>query len=284
MVRPFGVTVDAAQRIFVADPSQRAVLVCDRKTGSAARWTGNARYPLGGPVAVALDQDGRLFVADGYRAQVVVFDPAGNPVAAFGNGVLKRPAGIAVDAQRGRVYVGDVRLHQVLSFDLHTFAVDRTIGGDASKAKPDPAHFFSPANLAVNSQGHLYVSDMRNCQIQVFDADGVFLRRFATTCSQRGAYGRPYAIAIDRADRIYVAAPEDASLQLFEPDGKPLRLVAGPGTRPPQPPVRTGIAVDRDNRIYVVEQRPGEGRVLIFAQARDKRTKPPQTAGDRGNP
>ena len=271
LTKPFGITVDAAGRIFVADPGQRGVLVYDRDKGTATRWNGNARIALSGPVGVAIDQGGRLFVADGYRSQVVVFETSGQPVATFGGDVLKRPQGIAVDSQRGRVYVADTRLHQVLVFDATTFKLEKVIGGPPQAGSPGRQVFSSPSHLAVNSKGYLYVSDMWICRIQVFGPDGSFLQRVTTQCRGTTEYDRPHAIAIDRQDRVYVADPNDNSVQIFQPDGKPLEFAAGLKGQTGKTSVRTGIAIDRNDRIYLAEQLAGEGRVQVFARNRGRR-------------
>lgn len=270
LMKPFGVAVDNQGRIFVADPGQKGVLIYDRQGRNAARWSGTAQFPLQGPIAVAFDRDGRLFVCDAYQSQILVFDSGGNPVAAFGKGVLSRPGGIAVDSERGRIYVSDVRLHQILSFDLRSFAPSKPIGGPTEKDKAGPGRFAAPANLAVNSKGQLLVSDMWSCRIQLFGPDGAFVQEFATECPH-GAYGRPNGIAVDREDHVYVVDSDGGNLQIFEPDGRPLQYIAQLGPRTPETILRTGIAVDREDRIYISEQQNDQGRVQIFAQTRDKR-------------
>ena len=272
LAKPYGVAVDAASRIFVADAGRRGILVYDRQAGTAVRWTGSAKFPLAGPVAVAASRDGRVLAVDGFQGHVVVFDGGGTPVAVFGKVVLKRPEGIAIDERAGRVYVGDVRLHEVLAFDLRTF----------QPVKGPAAQFAAPASLAVNSKGQLLVGDGRNCRVQMFDAGGEPVGRFPTQCGQPGAPGRPHAIAVGPDDRIYVANPDDDSLQVFSPEGKPRQLVRSLGAAANAGGLRTGLAVDGEARVYVLEQRSGEGRLRIFAPAGDPRRTAAAPA-DRGS-
>lgn len=278
LVRPAGITVDDSERVYVADPMEGAVLVYDRKTGSATRWTGNTRFPLKGPVGVALDGRGRLFVTDGFQPQVVVFEPSGNPTAAFGNDILKRPGGIGIDPANGRIWVADTRQHQVLSFDPPEFRAGHAIGVAAGR-------FSSPSLLAVNSQGHLFVSDRLNCEMQIFDSRGAMVKRFEVQCNGKAESSRPNLVAVDRSDCVYVASPDDNSLQIFSPEGKPLQFLARLGPPAVRPYIPAGLAV-RGNRIYVVEQGEGTGRVQIYsftppARSRQDAQMPGRGAGRR---
>jgi DNA-binding beta-propeller fold protein YncE len=261
LTKPFGVAVDAGGRVFIADPGSRALAVWDREKGTATRWKGNAAHQLVGPVAVAADRDGRVFAVDGFQARIVVFGPDGVPVAEFGKDVLKRPEGIAIDSAAGRIYVGDVKLHRVLVFDLRTLKMDRAIGGNGG------LRFDSPALVAVNSKGQVLVSDGWNCSVHILDGTGALVRRFQTQCGKRGEFGRPNAIAVDSRDRIYVADPNSDSLQIFEPAGKPLQFVRNLNKQARAGAVRTGLAIDREDRIYIVDQSPGEGRLQIYSRS-----------------
>ena len=266
LTKPNSVAVDKAGRIFVADPTHRGILVFDRQAQTLVRWTGNNQYPLFGPAGIAFDGDGRLFVTDVYKADVVVFDTAGTPVAVFGKEVLKRPEGIAIDTQRARIYVGDMRLHQVASFDLRTFVPGQVIGPSESGDSPDASRLFAPGNIALDSKGQLYVSDASTCRVHVFAPGSALLRAFNTPCGRQAGPGRPIAISSD--DRVYVADAEDETIQRVEANGKAIVLAAPAVKAQSSRFVRTGLAVDGENRLYVAEQGPDQGRVQIFEQRR----------------
>ena len=63
------------------------------------------------PVAIAAGPDGALHIVDRF-GQVMVFDRAGTPVRAYGQGRLTQPVAVAVD-EFGRSYVLDKQLKQV---------------------------------------------------------------------------------------------------------------------------------------------------------------------------
>ncbi|HET8549794.1 MAG TPA: hypothetical protein VFL57_17415 [Bryobacteraceae bacterium] len=261
LVKPFGIAVDDARRMFVADPGQGAVLVYDRQARTAVRWTGNAKYPLLGPAGLAFGSAGRLFVSDSYRPRVVVFDKSGSAIASFGEDQLKRPGAVAVDANRGRVYVADVMLRQVLSFDERTFAKGKTLGEvrDAAGSRRSV-----PAGLGVNSRGQLYVVDRVNCRVQIYDPDGSGVSSFGTLCMEPGEFARPSSIAIDDEDHVYIADAELGSLQVLSADGRNVLFAASLGRGPGLSVLRTGIALDGDRRVYLAQQTPDGGSIQIF--------------------
>lgn len=264
--KPYGVAVDKAGRVLVADSAQRAVLVFDRDNKQTSQWRGSSQFPLSVPVGLALDAQGRLFVSDSSQGLVVVFSPQGAPVAAFGKGTLVRPGGMAVDATRHRLYVADAKLNQVLAFDTESLARVRTIGAEVTgKPKEFPGGTFSGAtNVAVDAQGRVYVTDTFNCRIQVFDADGAFLRSIGSQGTRPGSFIRPRGIAIDSEGHLYVADAAFNNFQVFTSEGKPLMFVGASGDQPGQFLLPAGMAVDSQDRIYVTEQRLEGGRLQIF--------------------
>jgi DNA-binding beta-propeller fold protein YncE len=277
--RPYGVAVDNTGRIFVADAVQRAVLVFSRENKQASQWRGSGQFPLSQPVGVAFDDQARLFVSDSYQGLVVVFSPQGTPVAAFGKGVLARPGGMAVDITRHRIYVTDAKLNRVFVFDTSSFAQVRTIGAEtAGTGKEFPGGVFSGvSNVAVDAEGRVYVTDTFNCRIQVFDADGAFLRSLGSQGTRPGSFIRPKGIAIDREGHLYVADAAFNNFQVLNPDGKPLMFVGAAGEQPGQFVLPTGMAIDSQDRIYVTEQGLDGGRLQIFQYL--AQTQAPRSAG-----
>ncbi len=60
-----------------------------------------------------------------------------------------------------------------------------------------PGEFNVPHNIAMDSQGRVFVSDVGNSRIQIFDQDGKFL-------DQWKQFGKPNGIFIDKNDVLYV--------------------------------------------------------------------------------
>jgi len=267
--KPYGVAVDQRNRIYIADPAQRSVLVFDREARVATAWKGNAQFPLFLPTSLAFDQHGRLLVSDSFAGQVVVFDPAGKPVAALGKGIFMRPAGLVVNPRRRRLYAADIKQNQVLVFNIEDFKLHSRIGGKSTAGAFEPGTFSGPTNLALDSRERLYVTDTWNCRVQVFDAEGRFVRTFGEQGIRPGKFVRPKGIAVDSEDHIYVVDAEFNNFQIFTPEGQPLLFVGSMGDQPGQFLLPAGLAIDREDRIYVTEQRLSGGRLQIFQYLRE---------------
>jgi DNA-binding beta-propeller fold protein YncE len=260
MRQPYGVAVDNDGRIYVADTVRREILIFDRGNNSINTWTGNRNITLTMPIALALDRDSRLFVSDSKGAQVVMFSPEGKPLASL-KGVLKRPVGLAVDNRLGRLYVGDLELYAILVYDLETLKLIKQIGGK----KDDSGLLVSaPTNMAVGSDGNLYVSDTRLCRVTILNPEGQFIRSFGTLGDSPGSFARPKGIALDSEGHVYVVDAAFGNIQIFTPEGQLLLAVGRGGDRLGEMLLPAGIAIDKDDRIYVTEQWPGRGRLQIF--------------------
>src|ERR1043165_2347250 len=63
-----------------------------------------------------------------------------------------------------------------------------------------PGQFHYPRGIALNREGHVYVTDEQNGRIQVFDENGVFLFQFGAETSS-GVFG-PWAIAVGPDENV----------------------------------------------------------------------------------
>jgi peptidylamidoglycolate lyase len=113
---PHGLAVDSSSRVYVADRNNARIQVFGVKGQFLAQWRGPE---LGRPYAIALQKDGRAFIADGGdqpaappdRSGVAIVDQDGKVLQRFGrygnyDGQFQLGHDIAV-GQHGTVYVVD---------------------------------------------------------------------------------------------------------------------------------------------------------------------------------
>lgn len=96
--------------------------------------------------------DGRIYVADTGNWRVLVYDPAEDTTTVIGEGVLMAPSGIFV-TDEGLIYVADGMGNAVYVFDRQGQLVSK-IGRPPQLSQES---VFEPRNVAVSSQGFLYV-------------------------------------------------------------------------------------------------------------------------------
>ena len=116
---PFGVTVDSAGNVYVADGGNNRI---DRfhPANIAGTFTSFGSGKVYGPWGVALDRAGNVYVASTDIGQIDSFNPAdfAGTFASFGsagsgNGQFYNPVGVTVDGA-GNVYVADTNNNQIV--------------------------------------------------------------------------------------------------------------------------------------------------------------------------
>jgi DNA-binding beta-propeller fold protein YncE len=155
--------------------------------GGQGSGPGQFQSPLG--VAVQ-PSSGNVFVVDSGNARVEKFTPDGSFLAAFGQGRLSSPRGIAIDTM-GKVYVGDAGTNTVVKFDANGNFVSTIDGSSAPQG-----HFQSLAGVAVDQANNLWVADASTSNVIEFDSKGKFVRQW------NDKNGNPSAIAVDSNNQI----------------------------------------------------------------------------------
>ena len=178
------------------------------------------------------------------------------------DGEFKSPQGVAVDAE-GNVFVADADMQRIQKFAYnpvtghyeHELTWGSGGGGDGQ--------FASLGGIAVDSSGNVYVADEWNHRIQVFDNDGVFIRKWGIGNLSDGGFDRPWGVAVDSDGKVYVADTYHDRIQKFENDGTFLTKWGTEGDDDGEFNGPTGIAVDEDGYVYIADQ--GNSRMQKFS-------------------
>jgi NHL repeat len=273
--RPFSVAVDGSGHVFIADQIYNVIRqftvggtistvagmpgITGGFGGDGGAATGAA---FSGPAGIAVDASGRVFVADAGNRRIRMFTPGGTISTVAGGGSsagndglgdggpavsanLAYPQGVAVDAS-GNVFVADTYDHLV-----REFAVGGTIsvvagtpnrsgyGGDGGAATS--ALLSSPAAVAVDGAGHVYVADNGSHVIREFTVGGT-ISTVAGTPQKPGYSGDggpataallhgPSGVSVGGAGNLYIADTENGVIRLVAPGGV-ITTMAGGGSNP----------------------------------------------------
>ena len=202
MQEPTHMAVDADGDILVADRDNHRV----RRIGVDGVITtvaGNGEAPFsggGGPAieasffaaGLAVDDEGRLYIADPSNHRVLRVGPDGTIATIAGTGeagsegdggpateaALMMPESLLLD-QEGNLYIGDPGANRIrrVSPDgmMTTFAGTGDEGYDGDGGPATAATFGlygEPASLAIDASGNIYIGDSGNHVIRVVDPSG----------------------------------------------------------------------------------------------------------------
>jgi DNA-binding beta-propeller fold protein YncE len=242
--KPYGVGIYDG-KIYVCDTNQTVIVLDLRKKtyGPLAESLKGAGKLLQ-PVNISIDQDGTKYVADPVRGQVVVYDKDDAYVKAYGIPGQWRP----VDAIpfEDRLYVADISTGLIKVFDKSSGEMVKTIG---DKGEPSQ-RLDRPTNLAFDSQGYLYVTDIGRFQVVKFDRDGHFKSTIGKAGDNWGHFARPKGIAIDKSGLVYVVDSAFNNVQVFNNSGRLLLFFGEGGTDPGQFTLPAQVVIDYNNIQY----------------------------------
>jgi DNA-binding beta-propeller fold protein YncE len=270
LMKPYGVVIDSKGRIYAADTYVSAVFIFDPATNKLTLIRNGLEARFKTIIGLAIDDNDRLFVSDADLHNVCAFDAAGKVEKCFGDDALTRPSGMAIDTENRFLYVVDVEKQQVAVFDADNFKFLRYVGGPPKKVNDDsPGTFTKPSNVAVDSDGNVYVADTFNNRIQIFDADGQFISMFGKNGDGLGEFIRPKGVGVDRDGHIWVADAMQNRVQIFDREGHVVGYFGSAGTLPGQFGLATGLYVDnKTNKVVVADQM--KGRVQLFQYTTDQ--------------
>jgi sugar lactone lactonase YvrE len=204
---PAAITRDGLGNLFVADLSINTI----RQITPAGVMS-----TLAGSANVAGNQDGTGSAALFNQPQALVADSAGNIyVADTGNAAIRRitPAGVVTTSAGSSAYRGS----------------QNGVGAAAS--------FNSPAGIAIDSLGNLYVADAYNATIRKI-APGGSVTTLAGSSTSRGdadgtgsaaLFNFPNGIASDASGNLYVADTYNDTIRKITPAGTVTTLAGSAG-------------------------------------------------------
>jgi len=130
--------------------------------------------------------------------------------------------------------------------------------------------FSYPGEVAVASNGDVYVTDTGNDRVQEFGPEGKYIRQWGSAGTGNGQFNDPKGIAVATNGDVYVVDAENERVQEFSSEGKYIRQWGSVGSGNGQFGVKSvwgwegpdGIAVAPNGDVYVTDE--GNHRVEEF--------------------
>jgi len=278
---PYGIAVDSKGNAYVADGKVGAIFIFNTETKELQMIKHGVQAHFGDIIGLAMDDSDRLFVSDTKLHRILVFDKDHKVEGSITEGGLIDPGGMVVDNENRFLYVADAGLDQVLVYDADKLNLIRKMGTAGKKhTLTENGQFSVPTNVALDADNNLYVTDMYNNRVEVFDADGNFVRAWGKQGDRPGTFSRPKGIAIDSDGHVWVADAVQDILQCYTADGRFLMWMGGHGLFPGQFRALTGLYIDKNNRMFTSEQYPGRVQMFRYFTDDDARAQIKQRAAD----
>ena len=207
-----------------------------------------------------------LAVCENWNHRVQILDPVsgesvrvicGNSEGSAAN-QLGYPWGVAVDRQ-SRLFAAEFDNHRVQVFDADSGELLHTLG-ESGVAGSDEKHFNSPFGVAVDEAGNIFVCDMGNKRVCVFDASLGFVRSFG-----QNVLKNPQQVCFNSRSQVLVSDGTLQQVLIFDQDGKVQHRIGTECKRGADNAHFNGpckIAIDQQDRLFVADCR--NHRVQVF--------------------
>lgn len=298
---PYGVTVDAAGNLYISDyNNSRVRKVSPTGTITTVAGNGTAGYTgddgpatsaeIHGPLGLAVDAAGNLYIADSVNSVIRKVNPSGIITTVAGNGTppgfsgdggaatsaeLNQPYDVTADAA-GDLYIADTYNYRVRRVDattgvITTVAGNGTQGNTGDGGQATAAELGGPIGLAMDSAGNLYIADHVSSVVRKVTAAGIISTVAGTgTAGYNGddvpatsaELNQPSGIVLDSAGDLYIADTFNNRIRMVGASGI-ITTIAGNGTAnysgdgglatgaELNPP--SGIALDNPGNLYLTD-------------------------------
>lgn len=146
-------------------------------------------------------------------------------------GTLNQPFDVCLNS-KGDIYITDTRRFRIDCFDpsgKHKFSFGERTPRD-QRDDPPEGTFESPMPMFIDAQDQVWVGDNTNNDIQVFTAEGKFIRRIRVATGGEGREGfRPNGLAVLDDGRIVASDGGKHQLLILDQEGKILFKTAHGG-------------------------------------------------------
>ena len=279
LTKPRGIAA-YRQNIYVSDTINETVYRINLVTKKFEALKGDAgSVKLKKPVELTVDEEGKLYVVDSSRKEILVYTAEGDFLRIMGKSLDMKPVAVAVDRQY--LYVLDIAHNSIKILDKNRGDLINEIGTGTSEVSA----LALPVGITLDKEGLIYTTNVGSGKVLKFDRDGHNLLSFGKIGDGFGMFTRPKGIAVSDDGIMYIVDAGFQHVQLYSPEGKLLMFLGNPGLPRGSLNLPAGIFITRDNieyfrqyadptfeidyLIYVVSQQ-GDDKINIYGFGHQK--------------
>jgi sugar lactone lactonase YvrE len=232
---PFGVAVDGAGNLFIADTGNGAIKEWHAATGTVTTLVSG----LSGPTGVAVDGVGNVFITDTGNDAVKEWNAATGTVTTLVSSGLSGPTGVAVDGA-GDVFIADESNSALKKWHAATGTVSTLFFG-----------LIVPAGVAVDGAGKVFITDIRSNALWEWHAATGGVSNLISS-----GLNDLFGVAVDAAGNVFIADGGNHAVQEWHAaTGTVSTLVSGLN-------LPRGVAVDAAGNVFIADARNNAIQVL----------------------
>jgi DNA-binding beta-propeller fold protein YncE len=243
IMKPYGVTVKNG-KIYICDTGLSGLEILDLEKNTFDYFVPKGKGQLKMPLNCFVDEEENLYVADGERAQVVVFDKSGKYIDCFGEKEKFKPTDVFI--KDNKVWVTNSKDNNVVVYNKGTYGVLFTF---PMVQKGEDGFVYTPTNLYV-TDNEIYVSDIGDFKVKKYDHEGNYISSVGGNGTNVGQFVRPKGIAVDHDGNLFVVDAGFENTQIFDRNGKVLMFFGGPYKGPGDNWLPAKVTIDYDNLRY----------------------------------
>ncbi|MEI7897082.1 MAG: 6-bladed beta-propeller [bacterium] len=242
--KPHGVNIFNG-KIYICDPLVRGFEIIDLKKSTLNYFSPVGLGELKTPLNCIVDKREYLYVADGGRKQIVVFNEKGKYYTCFGEKENFKPTDIVL--KDDKIWVTNLDGHQINVFSMDS--THRLLTRFPAASIDSAGYLYSPVNLFV-TDSLVYVTDLGDFKIKKFTREGKFVSSLGSYGLGIGQFTRPKGIAVDREENLYVVDAGFENVQMFDKHGKLLMFFGGNYKGPGDMWLPAKVTIDYENLKY----------------------------------
>ncbi|RMF61700.1 MAG: hypothetical protein D6748_01020 [Calditrichaeota bacterium] len=220
IIKPYGITLHKG-KIYICDTIFAGLEIIDLINKTFDYFQPGGKGLLKKPVNCTTDEQGRLYITDTGRQQVVIFDEQLHYLNAIGDPKKMKPVDVAV--AHGKIWFSDMPGHKIHVYDQKTLKHLYSFP-DAEYSTPE--FLYSPTNLEV-TEDLVYVTDFGDFKVKKYTLDGKFVSSVGSYGKGLGQFVRPKGIAVDHEGNLYVVDAGFENIQIFDKNNRLLMFFGG---------------------------------------------------------
>lgn len=250
--RPYGVAFNSCMNMLVSGWGENCIFMFNEK--HKVVLVINEFKNMKAPADIVLDKDDNIYVTGKHGLQK--FNKFGEHLYSIGKkgkeeGEFDDPRGIT--RLNDRLYISDRNNHRIQVFKL-----DLTFYKSIGSYGEEPGELNAPFDVKFDSTGNMYVVELGNRRVQVFDGEGTSIRIFGQ--ERIGNVGLPTGLHVEN-DRVYVSDFANDRIVVLNKNGDYVGVIGSHGQEVSElhsPYCMTS----RGDKLYVCDS--GNSRIQIF--------------------